>query len=194
MNASKFDETTWQGADLEALELENPMFGYLVIAVALLAGMLSASVFGQAPTQKRPRQQNQGAAFSDQTPVTDIKLSSMPSQDLTDSPKNGSHVNPSAGRRWVLGVRAKATSVGCLINEIVAGSAAADAQLAIGDRILAVDGKQCGWIGPRHVSLFRLVDEAPTQTTRILVQRRTTGRISLLQVKLKTLPQTLGAQ
>lgn len=198
MNASKIEESTWQGPSPEALDLENPMLGYLVVAAALLAGMLSASVFGQSPTQQSlPLQPTNRQSADDVSTVIEIqgvKLSHSSPQPNSEEPRTicGQHPLSPNVRKWVLGVRARATGVGCLVTEVVAGSAAASVPLAIGDRILAIDGKQVGWIGPRCVSLYKLIDQSPTRATRILVQKRVTGRLSLLSVQLKTPHQTLG--
>ncbi|KAA5543870.1 PDZ domain-containing protein [Roseiconus nitratireducens] len=166
---------------MDETQLENPVLGYVVIAVALIVGMLSATVFGQA----LPRQvaaSRPAAESADRAPL---------GNDLHAAVWINPESDPLSQRR-LLGVRAEATSTGCLVAEIVPGTGAEIAGLDVGDRILAVDGRQVGWVGQRLVSLREAVDQIVAPTTSLLVQRNLHGRIVSVEVQLLTPAQTLG--
>ena len=188
-------------------QLENPVLGYVVITVALLVGMLSATVFGQSPASEK-------AALAKAT-----RTASAPSQGsdspTADSPAAVSQAHKPAAvtlpaartltssepltmsatigaRRWILGVRSKATSTGCVITSVVPGSPAARSGLTVGDRILTVNGTQVGWLADRLTSLHHQIDASPRRVIPLLVQRSGSGKVHVYRVRLTTLSETLG--
>ena len=181
-------------------QLENPVLGYVVIAAALLAGMLSVTVFAESPMTELPGLvADVEVASDDGHQHDDVKHESPePSSCLSDDEAVGAaHVDAGEDekhrpRRWILGVRSTSTATGCVITSVIESSAAKQAGLAVGDRILAVDGKQVGWIGRKRVPLHRAVDSSPTRQLCLLVQRSGSGALQSLRLKLKTLPESLG--
>ena len=162
---------------MKTQELENPLLGYVVIAVALVVGMISATVFGQGSP----------ASPADRTIKLpcDATIESTPSPNLLGQPQTES-------RRWVLGVRRIMTSSGCVVSEVIPGSAAARAALCPGDRIIAVNGVQVGHVGLERRSLFKAIDRSPSSSALLLVQRKATGLIQNIPVQLQTPWETMG--
>ncbi|QEG00690.1 zinc metallopeptidase RseP [Stieleria maiorica] len=191
-------------------QLENPVLGYVVIAVALVVGMLSATVFGQGaeePLPNRPqacqvRLAGEGKTGDHGTGDGDSATSDQDAANSRTPGANSASISrresasheplSSAARRWILGVRCKPTTAGCVVTSVVPGSAAERVGLIAGDRILTVDGTQVGWHGDRLNPLHQAVDEAPTRRVRLLVQRAESGLIRPLHATLQTMLETLG--
>ena len=147
-------------------KMENPTLSYVVIAVALAAGMLAASAVGQPPQQ---------------------------SSDPIAGRKASLHSGYS-GRRWVLGVRADATDAGYLIRTVEHASAARHHGLEVGDRIIAVGGKQIGRVGHRVVRLGDQLELEGGQDGHVLllIQNRRNHRLVPLGVTLRHPSEHLG--
>ncbi|MEL6107050.1 MAG: PDZ domain-containing protein [Planctomycetota bacterium] len=159
-------------------EFENPVLGYVVITVGLILGLMTASVLGSAPIP---------AQDAPQVPQDAREVS----QAISPEPSER-QAEPRAARRWILGVRVKATFTGCLVQEVVPGSPAKKAGLSTGDRILCVAGRQVGWVDSRRVALDRTLDRLPNAATHLLAQKASTGRIVTIAVRLQTLHEALG--
>ncbi|PNY34219.1 hypothetical protein C2E31_24480 [Rhodopirellula baltica] len=163
-------------------QLEKPIYGYLVITVALIVGMVSASVFGQPPKDLPPEvapiRSDQGISSA---PVDSLQRASGPIEE---------HVAVNS-RQWILGVRASDTRIGAVVTSVVPLSAAAHAGLEAGDRILAINGLQAGSVGRRIVPLFRVVEMADGGNAEILVQKKSSS-LKVLNVQLQTPEQSLG--
>lgn len=182
-------------------QLENPVLGYVVIAVALVVGMLSATVFGQGPdhtpvvlpktnviadtvetAQGNHRVADKSGATKHATPVNRDGIGPRQDQRRRDD----------AARRWILGVRSTPTAAGCVITAVLPGSAAERCGLSVGDRILTVNGHQVGLLGDRLIRLDRAIDLAPSRQTWLLVQRGGSGMVQPLRATLQTLFECLG--
>ena len=150
-------------------EFENPVLGYVVIAAGLILGLMTASVLGSAPV----------------APQNSTATETVGSVVETTTQARGP-------RRWILGVRAKPTFTGCVVVEVLPGSAAEKVGLSVGDRILCVGGRQVGWVDSRRVAIDRAVDCSPTAATRLLAQKASTGRVVTIAVRLQTLNEALG--
>ena len=155
-------------------EFENPVLGYLVIASALILGLMTASVLGSSPPTAKP--------------------AADPAQVSAGASALSPPAAPRKPRRWVLGVRVKPTFTGCVVHEVLPRSAASGAGVVAGDRILCLGGRQVGWVDSHRVALDRVVDDSPTSATRLLVQKASTGRVMTIAVRLQTLKETLGHQ
>ena len=151
-------------------KMENPTLGYVVIAVALTAGMLAASAVGQSPAR-----------------------SLSPPQEM-ETRLEPHHHSPFPNRNWVLGVRADATDTGYLVRRVEHSSAALQYGLEVGDRIIAINGTQIGQIGNRVVRLGDQLELEGGQDGRVLllVQNRRNGRLVPLQVTLRHPTRQLG--
>lgn len=183
-------------------QLENPVLGYVVITVALLVGMLSATVFGQSPASEKAAlakatrtanalsQGSSSPAAVSQVRRPAAKPLTAPEPLTTSGPLTTSETMGT--RRWILGVRSKATSTGCVITSVIPGSPAARSGLTVGDRILTVNGTQVGWLADRLTSLHRQIDASPRRVIPLLVQRNGSGKVSVYRVRLTTLSETLG--
>lgn len=182
-------------------QLENPVLGYVVIAVALVVGMLSATVFGQGPDHT-PAVLSKTNAFADpvETPqgvhrVTDksgaAKLPT-PVDHHGTGPRPDQRRRDEVARRWILGVRSTPTAAGCVVTAVLSGSAAQRCGLSVGDRILTVNGHQVGLLGDRIIRLDRAVDLTPSRQTWLLVQRGGSGMVQPLRATLQTLVECLG--
>ena len=173
-------------------QLENPVLGYVVIAAALVAGMLSATVFGESPGASKSR--NTGTIPA----IVDDGLSPAPTTRAEDARKLQPAAEPEivesdfSARRWILGVRSRSTSAGCVITSVVEFSAAEQAGFSVGDVIIAVDGNQVGWVGGSHRPLHDLIDAARSRHARVLVQRSGSGVIETRRVRLRTMGECLG--
>lgn len=152
-------------------EIERPVLGYVVIAVAVLTGMITASAFGQ---------------HDEESVAANVNVSEVKS--------NLDGVMTSSHRRWVLGVGADATQTGYLIQHVEESSAAANAGLETGDRIVAINGKQVGYVDAGLVSLAKTLDQVGGSNGRveILIQNRRNRRLVSLQVVLRSPFATLG--
>ncbi|MCC9600214.1 PDZ domain-containing protein [Stieleria sp. JC731] len=170
-------------------QLEKPIYGYLVITVALVVGMVSASVFGQPPKDLPPESATTQLTESVSTPQ--VKHSQPSEQDFIASTPTNIEFVVSHPRKWILGVRINDTSLGAVVTSVVPMSAAENAGLESGDRIIAVDGQQVGWVGGQTVSLHHLVDASPNGVARILVQKRSSN-LKVVLVRLQTLGESLG--
>ena len=148
-------------------KMENPTLGYVVIAVSLAAGMLAASALGQQPLQQSSPQIVHHPSISE---------------------------SGYSSRRWVLGVRADATDTGYLIRTVEHASAAKQYGLEVGDRIIAVDGKQIGRIGDQVVRLGDQLESSGGQDGRVLllIQDRRNDRLVPLRVTLRHPHRHLG--
>ena len=151
-------------------KMENPTLGYVVVAVALAAGMLAASAVGQTPESSL--QAGQGAETR-----------------LVPQPDSGY-----PHRRWVLGVQADATETGYLIRHVEHSSAARRFGLEVGDRIVAVDGTQIGRVGHRIVRLGDQLERHGGHDGRVLllIQNRRNYRLVPLRVTLRHPVEHLG--
>lgn len=165
-------------------ELENPLLGYIVIAVALIVGSLAASVWGQSPAAVAP----QGAVVAPQsteqrgvqvTPVSESNTRLRP-----DAPQ-GDHGQ--SERRWLLGVRANPTETGYVVQRVEIGSAAEKVGLEPGDRIVTVDGRQVGLFEHHRVELSSTIERCGGKSGRIrlLVLDRRTSRLVSVPVQLR---------
>ncbi|QDV41736.1 zinc metallopeptidase RseP [Stieleria neptunia] len=187
-------------------QLENPVLGYVVIAVALVVGMLSATVFGQGAGHQGMEKlsavhpKTSAVASTVKThrgdplaanPSSAAKFHT-PANRQSTSPVRGSNGRDDASRHWILGVRSTPTAAGCVVSDVLPGSAAQRCGLVAGDRILTVGGQQVGWLGDRLIRLDQAVDSAPSRQTRLLVQRRGSGVIQPVRVTLQTLFECLG--
>lgn len=182
--------TQEEHAKMNENQLENPVLGYVVITVALVVGMLSATVLGQAPDRTglaRPA--------SVPTAVTKPTLPEMATVGDAEPTRIDAFelvAGDDAPRCWILGVRSTPTSAGCVVTHVVQGSAAADAELKIGDRIIAVNGRQVGWVGQKRVPLHQTVDSSKSRHALILVQRADSKTIQASSVRLQTLFESMG--
>lgn len=149
-------------------KMENPTLGYVVIAVALAAGMLAASAVGQTPAQP-----------------------SVPKQAVETNLVPGHSSGP---RTWVLGVRADATDTGYLIRSVEHSSAAQHYGLEVRDRIVAVNGKRIGKIGDRLVRLGDQLEHEGGHNGHVslLIQNRRNNRLVSLRVILRHPTHHLG--
>ena len=123
-------------------KVEKPVLGYIVITASLLAGMVAATAFGQGET---------------------LSENQRKIQNQTDNPVM---VEPSSlskrlvpHRRWVLGVLADATDTDYLVQKVESSSAASRIGLESGDRIVALNGQQIGFVGNKHVQLSRTLQQ-----------------------------------
>tara|TARA_R110002049_G_scaffold4601_5_gene32251 strand:+ start:353575 stop:354066 length:492 start_codon:yes stop_codon:yes gene_type:complete len=156
-------------------KMENPTLGYVVIAVALAAGMLAASAVGQTPGSTSKKH---GPALK-----TDVD--------------HQIRIDPNAGypnRKWVLGVRADVTNSGYLIRSVEHSSAARQYGLEPGDRIITVNGVQIGRLGDRVVRIGDQLELAGGHDGNVLllVQNRRNDQLVPLRVKLRHPTQHLG--
>lgn len=93
---------------------------------------------------------------------------------------------PPDRQRWKLGVYAYNTDTGIVITRVVRGSAAQQAGLERGDRIVTIDGYQVGWVEDR---LFPLGAELQRRAGRrgdvtLLVQNVRNNRLLNLDLRL----------
>ncbi len=182
-------------------QLENPVLGYVVIAVALIVGMLSATVFGQGPDHT-PALLPKTNAIADtvETAQGDHRVTDKTGAAKLLTPVNQHGTGPRPDqrhredepRRWILGVRSTPTAAGCVVTAVLPGSAAQRCGLSVGDRILTVNGHQVGLLGDRHVRLDRAIDSAPGRQAWLLVERSGSGMVQPLRATLQTLFECLG--
>ena len=160
-------------------ELTNPLLGYVVIAVALILGTVAASVSGQSPSSDELKSQ----------PKIQIKPNNGPSARLRPTNPDQSH-----GRRWVLGVRAKSTDAGYVVQRVELGSAAEKVGLEPGDRIVTVNGFQVGLVERDFFELSRTLESCGGRhgLVRLLVQDRRSGRLVSMRVQLRHPLEHLG--
>ena len=169
-------------------QLENPVFGYVVISVALVVGLLSATVFAQSPLPESDRETN----FRNRLVAVKAGQESAERIGQKHPVAADSRRNFPSPRRWILGIRSTSTSAGCVITAVIKGSAAEKAGLTVGDRVITVDGKQVGWIGRHLAALHRAVDAAPAGKTRLLVQKSAAGNFQSVSIRLRTVEESLG--
>ena len=152
-------------------ELANPILAYLVIAVALICGMVVANAMGVEPTTRPTSQAISGSVSSRLIPTNDANY-----------------------RRWVLGVRAEATEAGYLVRFVQPGSSAHRIGLEKGDRVIAVDGEQIGYVGSRLVPMSETLDRNGGEDgrVRLLVQNHRNRRLVSLRATLRSPIQILG--
>jgi len=154
-------------------DFERPLLGYVLIAVALLIGLITANAFGQNEV-----------------------LDAEPSHSQASSANIQSHTVPPQirRRRWVLGVRANATPTGYLIDQVQSSSTAEKAGLEAGDRIIAVAGKRVGYVDTHLISLAKTLDQTGGRSgySSILIQNRRNRRLVSLQVALQSPNEMLG--
>ncbi|MCD0463462.1 PDZ domain-containing protein [Roseiconus lacunae] len=153
-------------------QLEKPIYGYLVITVGLIVGIVTAAALGDAPT-----------------PAT-VEPTATRAGDLETSP-TVTQTATSDLRRWILGVRTNPTGSGAVVTSVSPLSAAEQAGIEAGDRIIAIDGRQVGWIGDDSVPLHRLVDASPSGVARLLILKRSSS-LRTVVVQLQTIGETLG--
>ena len=168
--------------------LENPVFGYVVISVALIVGLLSATVFSQPPLLGSGHEAN----LRHQSRATLSLRESPQRMEESRSNESDSHRSCSRPRRWILGIRSTPTSAGCVITAVIQGSAAEKAGLTVGDRVITVDGEQVGWIGRQLVPIHRAVDAALSGKSRLLIQNSVSGSFRSIPIRLQTVEETLG--
>ena len=150
--------------------MENPTLGYVVIAVALAAGMLAASALGQSPKHGKTHDHGKETRL-------------VPNSDL---------IQPT--RRWVLGVRADATDTGYLIRHVEHSSAARQFGLEVGDRIVTINGTQIGRLGHQVVRLGDQLEKHGGHhgSVLLLIQNRRNSRLVPLRVTLRHPTEHLG--
>ena len=158
-------------------KVEKPVLGYIVITASLLAGMVAATAFGQGETLSESQGKNQSEADN--------------SVMVEPSPLSKRLV---PHRRWVLGVRADATDTGYLVQRVESGSAASRIGLESGDRIVAVDGQQIGFVGNKHVQLSRTLQQMGGENghVQLLIQNRRNDRLVSISTMLRAPLQHLG--
>ena len=158
-------------------KVEKPVLGYIVITASLLAGMVAATAFGQGETLSESQGKNQSEADN--------------SVMVEPSPLSKRLV---PHRRWVLGVRADATDTGYLIQRVESSSAASRIGLESGDRIVAVDGQQIGFVGNKHVQLSRTLQQMGGENghVQLLIQNRRNDRLVSISTMLRAPLQHLG--
>lgn len=158
-------------------KVEKPVLGYIVITASLLAGMIAATAFGQGETLSESQGKNQSEADN--------------SVMVEPSPLSKRLV---PHRRWVLGVRADATDTGYLIQRVESSSAASRIGLESGDRIVAVDGQQIGFVGNKHVQLSRTLQQMGGENghVQLLIQNRRNDRLVSISTMLRAPLQHLG--
>jgi len=168
-------------------QLENPILGYVVIAVALVVGTLSATVLGHLPDRF-------SCVPANCVVDRQAHCATLCAAECSDVPTEQSSRAETTGppRRWVLGVAVHPTSAGCLVSRVVPGSGAERVGLAVGDRIVTIGGRQVGWVGTRLAPLHKAVDQCGQATTWLVVQRHSTGRVSSMSVRLQTPEESLG--
>ena len=151
-------------------KVEKPVLGYIVITASLLAGMVAATAFGQGETLSESQGKNQSEADN--------------SVMVEPSPLSKRLV---PHRRWVLGVRADATDTGYLIQRVESSSAASRIGLESGDRIVAVDGQQIGFVGNKHVQLSRTLQQMGGENghVQLLIQNRRNNRLVSISAMLR---------
>lgn len=136
-----------------------------------------------------------GGFFPPQVPDTQVPDAQVPMEDrpaeFRAEPQAGGFVEPRPGEPlrvggWYLGVYGQYTSTGLLLTEVFPRTAASQAGLEVGDRLVAVNGRQIG-----NVLGYRLpLDEAlqryasPQGWVRLLVQDRRTLRLVNIDVRL----------
>ncbi|NND99176.1 MAG: PDZ domain-containing protein [Pirellulaceae bacterium] len=159
-------------------ELEKPVIGYIVIALALLTGMITVSAFGQRQRAQSTSARNMGL---DQ----DGFLIERERPDAGEAPLD---------RRWILGVRADITATGFVIRGVAADSPASRIGLEPGDRIVAVDGQQIGLLGRRIVPLTKQLQQlgGDDGRVRLLVQDRRNRNLVSLDACLRQNLDLLG--
>jgi S1-C subfamily serine protease len=189
--------------------LENPLLAYVAIAAALMVGMLSATVFAKpAPPTAVPgppamatgppviatgpptMATGPSAAFSARASA--VPAESAPTVEPAEPGEAAAEAAGASARRWILGVRSRPTSIGCVITDVIPNSAADRVGLSVGDRLITVDGRQVGWIGRRQVALHRLIDRAAAPRVRVLMQRGAGGELVSLTIRLQTVSESLG--
>ena len=150
--------------------MENPTLGYVVIAVALTAGMLAASAVGQPPG--RPPE----------------------ALDEVETRVDANSISEMLRRKWVLGVRADATDTGYLVRNVEHSSAAQRHGLEVGDRIVAINGTQIGQIGKDVIRLGDQLEREGERNGRVLllIQDRRNNRLVPVQVTLRHPTRQLG--
>ena len=158
-------------------KVEKPVLGYIVITASLLAGMVAATAFGQGETLSESQGKNQSEADN--------------SVMVEPSPLSKRLV---PHRRWVLGVRADATDTGYLVQRVESGSAASRIGLESGDRIVAVNGQQIGFVGNKHVQLSRTLQQMGGENghVQLLIQNRRNDRLVSISTMLRAPLQHLG--
>ena len=158
-------------------KVEKPVLGYIVITASLLAGMIAATAFGQGETLSESQGKNQSEADN--------------SVMVEPSPLSKRLV---PHRRWVLGVRADATDTGYLVQRVESGSAASRIGLESGDRIVAVNGQQIGFVGNKHVQLSRTLQQMGGENghVQLLIQNRRNDRLVSISTMLRAPLQHLG--
>ena len=158
-------------------KVEKPVLGYIVITASLLAGMVAATAFGQGETLSESQGKNQSEADN--------------SVMVEPSPLSKRLV---PHRRWVLGVRADATDTGYLIQRVESSSAASRIGLESGDRIVAVNGQQIGFVGNKHVQLSRTLQQMGGENghVQLLIQNRRNDRLVSISTMLRAPLQHLG--
>ena len=167
---------------MEREQLENPVLAYVVIAAAFIVGLLSATVFAE---NSDPINGRRAVAKS-------CNFAQFQEPDQPD-PQATQGVKPCLKtRQWILGVQSTPTSAGCVVSAVIEGSAAERAGLVVGDRVIAIDGEQVGWIGRRLAPLSDAVDASCSRSPRLLIQRAKTGAVHSLPVQLDTISECLG--
>ena len=158
-------------------KVEKPVLGYIVITASLLAGMVAATAFGQGETLSESQGKNQSEADN--------------SVMVEPSPLSKRLV---PHRRWVLGVRADATDTGYLIQRVESSSAASRIGLESGDRIVAVNGQQIGFVGNKHIQLSRTLQQMGGENghVQLLIQNRRNDRLVSISTMLRAPLQHLG--
>ena len=152
--------------------IEKPVIGYIVVTCALLAGMIAATALGQ--TGSKPR------------------ITPAPVAPKIVPREGEARIVPH--RRWILGVRADATDSGYLVRSVEFDSAASRIGLEPGDRIVAIDGQQIGFLGSRLIKLSSTLEAKGGRTGRVLllVQDRRNMRLVTLKAQLRTPLEHLG--
>lgn len=109
---------------------------------------------------------------------------------LRVDPDNGSvrpRFLPPQSRRWKLGVYAYNTGTGVVVTRVVSRSAAARMGLEPGDRIVAVNGFQVGWVQDRLYPLGEELQRRAGQRgyVTLLLQNVRTNGLLMRDVKLE---------
>ncbi|TWU07716.1 hypothetical protein [Stieleria varia] len=178
---------------------ENPLMGYVVVAVALIAGSLAASVWGQAPLLGQPNDEEKDPIVLVQSPDEadrPVRDDAQHHHDATRHHEAPLQVAPQTAyqTRWLLGVVAQPTDAGYVIQRTEMESAAEQLAFKPGDRVIAVNGQQIGWIGQKLVPLRETLQHAGGRhgKVRLLIQDCRTARLSAVAVQLRSLGSHLG--
>ncbi|MFO1065791.1 MAG: YbaY family lipoprotein [Pirellulales bacterium] len=97
---------------------------------------------------------------------------------------------------WRLGVQVDNTETGAYIKQVSPGSAAARANIEVGDMIVAVGGQQVGYVDRQPIDLGMAIKAKAdvTGSVTLLVQDSRTGRLASIRVQLDGASTSLRGQ